>query len=128
MRVITIAVAVGSALVLLSTAQVAYAVPRMPNPNPNRDQLEGYCNENGGIFFPPGVGGAYACLLPDGTLIACGGLIPWCTQSFQVPEDKLSDFRSTIGAIDQLVSTIKTLEQRLENLEIRATKIEQRLK
>src|SRR5262249_19710230 len=46
------------------------------------DALEGYCNENGGVYFPPGVGGAYACLLPDGTLIVCGGGFPYyCVES-----------------------------------------------
>ena len=41
------------------------------------DQLYGYCNTYGGQYFPPGLGGAYACLLPDGTLIVCGGDFPY---------------------------------------------------
>jgi hypothetical protein len=121
-------VAVGITLAWLSAAQATHAIPKLPNGNPTPTQLEGYCNEHGGIYFPPGVGGAYACLLPDGTLIACGGLIPWCTQSFQVSEDEFTKFNSTIGAIDQLVTSIKTLEERLKNLETRATRIEQRIK
>ena len=51
-------------------------------------QLEGHCNEHGGLYFPPGVGGAYACLLPDGTLIVCGGDFPYYCVESRTLEDK----------------------------------------
>lgn len=70
-----IIVAVVSVFMLLSVFQVAHAISQF-----TPTQLEGYCNENGGTYFPPGVGGAYCCLLPD-KLICCGGSIPICTQS-----------------------------------------------
>jgi hypothetical protein len=62
------------------------------------DALEGYCNEYGGLYFPPGVGGAYACLLPDGTLIVCGGGFPYyCVESRTLDDKgrlKLSDVQA----------------------------------
>jgi Spy/CpxP family protein refolding chaperone len=51
-------------------------------------QLEGHCNEHGGLYFPPGAGGAYACLLPDGTLIVCGGSFPYYCVESRTLEDK----------------------------------------
>ena len=51
-------------------------------------QLEGHCNEHGGLFVPPGTGGAYACLLPDGTLIVCGGDFPYYCVESRTLEDK----------------------------------------
>ena len=44
-------------------------------------QLEGYCTEKGGLYSPPNQSGVYFCLLPDGTLISCGGSVPGCTAS-----------------------------------------------
>lgn len=53
-------------------------------------QLEGHCNEQGGLYFPPGTGGAYACLLPDGTLIVCGGSFPYyCVESRTLEDEGL---------------------------------------
>jgi DNA-binding MarR family transcriptional regulator len=54
----------------------------------NPTALEGHCNEHGGLYFPPGVGGAYACLLPDGTLIVCGGGFPYYCVESRTLEDK----------------------------------------
>ena len=51
-------------------------------------QLEGYCNDQGGQYFPPGLGGAYACLLPDGTLIVCGGDFPYYCVESRTLDDK----------------------------------------
>jgi hypothetical protein len=51
-------------------------------------QLEGHCNEHGGLYVPPGTGGAYACLLPDGTLIVCGGDFPYYCVESRTLEDK----------------------------------------
>src|SRR5688500_16967499 len=51
-------------------------------------QLEGHCHEHGGLFIPPGSGGAYACLLPDGTLIVCGGDFPYYCVESRTLEDK----------------------------------------
>lgn len=50
--------------------------------------LEGHCNEHGGLYFPPGTGGAYACLLPDGTLIVCGGDWPYYCVESRTLDDK----------------------------------------
>jgi Spy/CpxP family protein refolding chaperone len=52
------------------------------------DALQGYCIEYGGLYFPPGEGGAYACLLPDGTLIVCGGGFPYYCVESRTLEDK----------------------------------------
>jgi hypothetical protein len=45
-------IAILSVFGFLAWADIASAIPPIV-PNPNRDQLEGYCNENGGIFLPP---------------------------------------------------------------------------
>jgi hypothetical protein len=37
-------------------------------------QLKYWCDSHGGLYSPPGVGGAYYCILPDGTLVACDGI------------------------------------------------------
>jgi hypothetical protein len=109
---------------LLSSVEVKSAPPRLPCLNCNRDQLEGWCNENGGIFFPPGVGGAYACLLPDGTLVGCGGTIPICTQSRTVGDAPLLDLKSIISMQEQLLTIMKSLEARIKRLEDKRDEIE----
>ncbi len=76
-------------------------------------QLEGHCNEHGGLYFPPGTGGAYACLLPDGTLIVCGGSFPYYCVESRTLEDKglgLSEAQTqdiTIQAADSERSRIR---------------------
>ena len=76
-------------------------------------QLEGHCNDQGGLYFPPGTGGAYACLLPDGTLIVCGGSFPYYCVESRTLEDKglgLSEAQTqdiTIQAADYERSRIR---------------------
>lgn len=91
-----ILVAVVSVFILLLVVQLANALPKLPNANPTATQLEGYCNENGGVWFAPSASGVYACLLPDGTLIACGGVIPICTQSRTLGDGHLLGITSII--------------------------------
>ena len=67
------------------------------------DQLFGYCTEYGGQYFPPGLGGAYACLLPDGTLIVCGGDFPYYCVESRTMDDK------GLGLSDVQVKNITTL-------------------
>lgn len=77
------------------------------------EQLLGYCNEYGGVYFPPGVGGAYACLLPDGTLIVCGGGFPhYCVES-RTLDDK------GLGLSDVQVKNVTTLATDYEKHSIR---------
>jgi Heavy-metal resistance len=69
---------------------VRMARPKVNGRMLSTDALEGHCNEHGGLYFPPGVGGAYACLLPDGTLIVCGGGFPYyCVESRTVEDEGL---------------------------------------
>jgi hypothetical protein len=39
----------------------------------SKTQVEGRCNEAGGVYFTPSKYGVYGCLNPDGSGIACGG-------------------------------------------------------
>lgn len=78
------------------------------------DQLYGYCNTYGGQFFPHGVGGAYACLLPDGTLIVCGGSFPYYCVESRTVDDK------GLGLTDVQVRNIKALATDYEKHSIRA--------
>jgi hypothetical protein len=119
-------IAILSVFGFLAWADIASAIPPIV-PNPNRDQLEGYCNENGGIFFPPSANGVYACLLPDGTLIACGGSIPICLQTRQFAENDIFNFRSFVTAVDGLSTKTKELENKIKALEGRAAEIEKRI-
>lgn len=113
-----------SASAAVSAATDALQATRLPCLSCSRDQLEGWCGQNGGIFFPPGTGGAYACLLPDGSLVACGGTIPICTQSRIVSEAPVWDLASIIAMQERLLATIRTLEERVGALEERLKKLE----
>jgi len=77
------------------------------------DQLYGYCNTYGGQYFPPGLGGAYACLLPDGTLIVCGGDFPYYCVESRTLDDK------GLGLSDVQVKNITTLATDYEKHSIR---------
>lgn len=60
---------------LLMCFFAASAIAEPPTPSAsNPDKIEGSCNENDGIYWPPGPeNNTYGCLLPDGTLIICEG-------------------------------------------------------
>ncbi|HET8670899.1 MAG TPA: periplasmic heavy metal sensor [Candidatus Saccharimonadales bacterium] len=105
-----------SILILLSVFQVANAAPRKPISGRmfTPEMLLGYCNEHGGIYFPPGVGGAYACLLPDGTLIVCGGGFPrYCVESRTLEDEGL-------GLSEVQTRNIKAMALEYEKFRIRA--------
>jgi len=91
-----------------------------------KDKLEGYCNQNGGLWIAPGLGGVYGCLLPDGTLIACGGAIPYCTETRKAEAGELLAVRSVIAIEEQLLASIKTLETKVQSLESKVTEMEKR--
>ena len=69
-----------SALVLalvaagVSTALATKIVPKM-----NPDELKARCEAGGGLYFPPGAGGVYACLTKSGDLVSCGGTSDDCS-------------------------------------------------
>ena len=90
-RILVAAISVFILLVIINDADARKRVDgRMFTP----DQLYGYCNEYGGQYWPPGLGGAYACVLPDGTLIVCGGDFPYyCVESRTIDDKglRLSD-------------------------------------
>ena len=105
-------------MVLLATAQLA-AAARDKNSQFTPAQLEGFCNEKGGTWFAPSAEGVYACLLPDGTLISCGGLGAFlgCTATRlggkfdlkqQVAVAGLSD-RSVAIKLDELAGQVAAL-------------------
>jgi len=67
-------------LPLVFTASVSLAVPTLPSGPPSPSKIEGYCNEHGGTYWPPGgESSTYGCILPDGSVIACGGGITSCS-------------------------------------------------
>ncbi|HEX6532229.1 MAG TPA: periplasmic heavy metal sensor [Nitrospira sp.] len=77
------------------------------------DQLYGYCNAYGGQYWPPGLGGAYACQLPDGTLIVCGGDFPYYCVESRTLDDK------GLGLSDVQVKNITSLSTDYEKHSIR---------
>lgn len=69
-----------SALALLFAATSAHAAPPLPSGGASPTKIEGYCNEHGGTYMPPGPEtSTYGCILPDGTIINCGGRISGCS-------------------------------------------------
>jgi Spy/CpxP family protein refolding chaperone len=77
------------------------------------DQLYGYCTEYGGQYWPPGLGGAYACVLPDGTLIVCGGDFPYYCVESRTLDDK------GLGLSDAQIKNITALAADYEKHSIR---------
>jgi hypothetical protein len=57
---------------VLMMPQAAHAKDQKP------DAVEGKCNENGGVYWPPKNGHSYGCLNPDGSGIVCGGSKKGC--------------------------------------------------
>ena len=82
------------ALALLSTAPASQAAPTLPSGPPSPTKIEGYCGENGGTYWPPSAeSSTYGCILPDGTVIACGGSVSGCSTipaASGLPPTKLS--------------------------------------
>jgi hypothetical protein len=67
-------------LTLAFTMSVALAVPSLPSGPPSPSKIEGYCGEQGGTYWPPGPeSSTYGCILPDGSVVACGGIIKGCS-------------------------------------------------
>jgi hypothetical protein len=127
-----IAVAAIGSLLLLSAVGVAVAIPKLPAGEITEDKLRGWCNEQGGAFFGKDVdthGSVYGCLLPDGTLVACGGVIPMCltTRQRQAVDDLLG-FKTIISAMDQQFEAVKKLEDKIKILEDRVGEMERSLK
>ena len=83
-----ILVAVISVFIVLVVVHDADARKRVDGRMFTPDQLYGYCTEYGGQYWPPGLGGAYACVLPDGTLIVCGGDFPYYCVESRTLDDK----------------------------------------
>jgi len=126
-----IAVAAIGSFLLLSAVGVAVAVtPKLPAGEITEDKLRGWCNEQGGVFFGkdvPTSGSVFACLLPDGTLVSCGGLIPICltTRQRQAVDD-LWGFKTIISAMDQQSEALKKLEDKIKILEDKVGEMERR--
>jgi hypothetical protein len=55
----------------LARVALAEEVPKQGN---SPTQVEGRCNESGGIYSAPGSQGVYYCLNNDGSGIVCGGV------------------------------------------------------
>jgi len=115
-----IAVAAIGSYLLLSAVAVA-ATPKLPAGELTEDKLRGWCNDQGGVFFGkdvPTSGSVYGCLLPDGTLVACGGVIPICltTRQGQAVGD-LWGLKTIISAMDQQSAALKKLEDKIKILE-----------
>jgi len=104
---------VTTALILLVIVNDAEARKRTDGRMFTPDQLYGYCTEYGGQYWPPGLGGAYACVLPDGTLIVCGGDFPYYCVESRTVDDK------GLGLSDVQLKNITTLATEYEKQSIR---------
>jgi hypothetical protein len=115
---------------LLSAVGVAAERPKLPTGELTEDKLRGWCNEQGGVFFGKNVeppGSVYGCLLPDGTLVACGGWLPICmtTRQGQAVGD-LWGLKTIISAMDQQSEALKKLEDKIKILEDKVGEMERR--
>lgn len=128
-----IAVAAIGSFLWLSVVGVAVAVtPKLPAGEITEDKLRGWCNEQGGVFFGkdvPTSGAVFACLLPDGTLVSCGGVIPICLTTRQSHAvDDLWAFKTIISAMDQQSEALKKLQDKIKTLEDKVGEMERSLK
>lgn len=57
---------------VLAMPRAAHAKTQSPT------QVEGKCNNTGGVYWPPTKGHSYGCLNPDGSGIVCGGSKKGC--------------------------------------------------
>jgi Spy/CpxP family protein refolding chaperone len=106
-------VALFSLFIVLLIANNADARKRVDGRMFTPDQLFGYCTEYGGQYWPPGLGGAYACVLPDGTLIVCGGDFPYYCVESRTLDDKL------LGLSDAQLKNITAIATDYEKHSIR---------
>ncbi len=107
---------------LTCAAANAFAAPTLvSNPTPTR--LEGWCNNNGGTYSPPNSSGYYACIFPDGTVVACGGSISGCdtiTPAFLPPTKLPMDIINvslqlkTSSKVDSLAEKVDDLTELVE--------------
>jgi hypothetical protein len=65
--------ALAAILVALAALPSQAAANRVPIKGNSATQVEGRCNESGGVYSPPSKSGVYVCLNPDGSGIVCGG-------------------------------------------------------
>lgn len=110
---------------LLSGIWSAQAAPESPPKLESPTAIEGWCNEHGGIYMPPG-GGAetYGCLLPDGSILICGGgiacdLIP---PTLTLPVSKLP--LDAVGLVMEVQTQVK-LEALQDKLDLLQTTMEE---
>ncbi len=72
-------------LISLFLVESVGAYPKLPPGPVSKTELEGYCNEHGGSWFPACGGNHYCCDLPDGTFIDCNGSVCEVSHSTHVP-------------------------------------------
>jgi len=125
MKVLT---AITLALALVWIAIAAHAVPPLPS-KPNTDKMEGWCNEHGGVYWPPGPeSSTYGCYLPDGSVVVCGGSLPGCDviePAVMLPPSKLPlDVIGvalevpTQGVLEDIQDQLDLLEGKLDALAV----------
>lgn len=68
--------------------------------------LKKICDDRGGTYMAPSAAGVFACLLPDGTLISCGGYVySYCTQTRTLPGTDFSQIDSLLLTTDTSILT-----------------------
>jgi hypothetical protein len=103
---------------LLLTISVSKAAPSLPSGSNSPSQIEGYCFENGGTYWPPGPeSSTYGCILPDGSVVVCGGSLPGCEvleASAPLPPTKLplAGINLTIGV--QTKTQLESLQDKID--------------
>ncbi len=106
---------------LLLTISVSQAAPPLPSGSNSPSQIEGYCFENGGTYSPPNESGYYACIFPDGTVVACGGSISGCSviqASAGLPPIKLPLSLVQITLQVQTKTQLELLQDKMDLLEV----------
>lgn len=108
------------AISFLSAAQLTWAVPPLPD-RPTTTRLEGWCGENGGTYWPPGPeSSTYGCILPDGSVVVCGGSLTGCDvieASAGLPPSKLPLEGVNVTLQVQTQTQLSELQEKLGSLE-----------
>ncbi|HXH24023.1 MAG TPA: hypothetical protein VNI78_02165 [Vicinamibacterales bacterium] len=117
--------ALSTLVVTIGAVRISEAAPPLPSGKPNPDKIEGWCQEHGGTYSPPNESGYYACILPDGTVVACGGRISGCdvisakVGLVDVPELPVNLINTVIGTttkedLSELSEKVAAVQQKVD--------------
>ena len=64
----------GTAVIALTALSFGAMAATVPLNGHTQDSVQSGCKSSGGVYFAPGKGGAYGCMLGNGNGVVCGGV------------------------------------------------------